>query len=185
MKKYAAAILASGATLTLIACQDAIDAPESSEQSADAVLAQATLDFVEMEANAVATIKSSADSVSITITANGLSEGVRGFHLHETGACEAPDFKSAGGHLNPLGKTHGSESEGGSHVGDLPNLETGADGTATLTYTIDGTPEDIQTWLFDEDGTAVVIHEGADDYLTDPSGAAGARIACGVLARSG
>lgn len=185
MRNYTAAILVSGATISLMACQGAPDSSAVSyaESPAGTVLAQAALDFPGLDANASATINASDGSASITITANGLSEDNRGFHLHETGACEAPDFKSAGGHLNPLGKAHGSKSDGGSHVGDLPNLETGSDGTARLTYTIDGTLEDIEAWLFDEDGTAVVIHEGADDYLTDPSGAAGARIACGVLQR--
>lgn len=181
MRKYLAPMLASGTALSLMGCQETPVDSDTSEPTTEVLLAQATLDSPGSDADAAATINASNNRASITILANGLSEGTRGFHLHETGSCEAPDFKSAGGHLNPLGKAHGSRSEGGSHVGDLPNLETGTDGSATLTYTIDGTLDDIEAWLFDEDGTAVVIHEGADDYLTDPSGDAGARIACGVL----
>ena len=124
------------------------------------------------------------DQVSLAVAATGMSAGTRGFHLHTRGECAAPDFTSAGGHLNPLNRAHGKESAGGAHLGDMPNLVFGANQSATLTTTLSGTRAEIEPWIFDSDGTAVVIHAQADDYRTDPTGNAGARVACAVLTRS-
>lgn len=123
------------------------------------------------------------NEVELRAQVTGLTAGERGFHLHQIGSCETPDFKSAGGHLNPLGNTHGSKSEGGSHLGDLPNLDLPDTGRASLTAKLAGDPQQILDWIFDDDGTAVMIHADPDDYQTDPSGAAGPRIACAVLKR--
>lgn len=129
-------------------------------------------------------IVGNGDRLTITVVATGMSPGSHGFHLHQTGKCERPDFTSAGGHLNPLGKDHGSLAEGGAHLGDLPNLEVGQGGTGTVTADISASREQALDWLFDADGTAVVVHAAPDDYRTDPTGNAGSRIACGVLERS-
>lgn len=126
----------------------------------------------------------SRDKLSLAIAVTGIAEGPHGFHLHTTGKCSAPDFKSAGGHLNPGGNEHGTLNPQGSHLGDLPNLLVGSSKTASTTVELDGDRTEILNDLFDEDGTAVVIHEGADDYRSDPAGAAGSRIACGVLQRT-
>lgn len=130
-----------------------------------------------------AQLLSDGDGLQLSIVATGLTPGAHGFHLHETGECRRPDFTSAGGHLNPLGNDHGTLSDGGSHLGDLPNLDVNENGTASLTVELDGDRAQLEEWLFDDDGTAVVIHAGADDYRTNPSGAAGSRVACGVLER--
>ena len=124
------------------------------------------------------------DQLSLAVAVTGLPEGPHGFHLHTTGACEAPDFLSAGGHLNPTGKGHGAMSPGGSHVGDLPNLEVVSGVVTSVTIDLDDDRAQVLSWIFDDDGTAVVIHADADDYRTDPAGNAGARIACGVLRRA-
>jgi Cu-Zn family superoxide dismutase len=122
--------------------------------------------------------------VLITAELAGLPPGVHGFHLHETGACE-PDFKAAGGHYNPTGAEHGYMMVGGPHAGDLPNIHVPDSGDLTIevfdpNVTLEeGAPET----LFDADGTAVVIHAGADDYKSQPSGDSGDRIACGVVAK--
>ena len=121
-------------------------------------------------------------TVSVAIAAVGLEPGEHGFHLHTTGTCTAPDFTSAGGHLNPGNATHGSLSAGGKHLGDLPNLVVGANRTASAQVDLTGSAETILPQIFDADGTAIVIHAGPDDYSTDPAGDAGARVACGVLA---
>ena len=126
----------------------------------------------------------SGDSVTMVVAATGVAQGPRGFHLHAKGECTRPDFTSAGGHLNPLGRTHGKESAGGAHVGDLPNLVFDSRQTATLTVALPGTRAEIEQWLFDADGTAVMIHAEADDYRSDPTGNAGPRAACGVLKRN-
>lgn len=117
----------------------------------------------------------SGDSVTLVVAATGVSAGPHAFHLHTTGQCTRPDFTSAGGHLNPLNRAH---------VGDLANLVFNSRQTASTTVTLPGTRSDIEKWLFDTDGTAVIIHANADDYRTDPTGNAGPRAACGVFKRS-
>lgn len=121
------------------------------------------------------------DTVSVAIAAIGLTPGEHGFHLHTTGTCTAPDFTSAGGHLNPGNRTHGSLSPRGQHLGDLPNLVVGANRTASTQVDLPGSATDILADIFDADGTAIVIHAGPDDYASDPAGDAGARVACGVV----
>lgn len=108
--------------------------------------------------------------------------GVHAFHLHETGRCDPPTFESAGGHFNPAGKKHGMQNVAGPHVGDLPNVHVPASGRVTAEYFVDNAPlRDGSAALIDGDGAAVVLHAKPDDYMTDPAGAAGDRIACGVL----
>lgn len=121
------------------------------------------------------------DATFLTVAATGLAPGAHGFHLHTTGTCTAPDFKSAGGHLNPLGRQHGSLNPAGKHLGDLNNLDVGASGTVSESYDLMVGREALQEALFDADGSAVVIHADPDDYKSDPTGNAGARVACGVL----
>lgn len=110
----------------------------------------------------------------------GLPDGTHAFHIHETGLCDG-DFSSAGGHYNPDGMSHGFLAENGPHAGDMTNF-VATNGTAEfeefnamVTLAGDKAP------LNDADGSALVIHSGADDYLSQPSGAAGDRIACGVV----
>ena len=122
--------------------------------------------------------------ITIRLEAKNLPEGVHGFHLHEKGSCEGPDFSSAGGHFNPFSAGHGLQNEEGPHAGDLSNIYVGPDGTATVEVLAPlVTFADRKYSLLQEGGTAVVIHEGADDYVSDPSGDAGARIACGVIGK--
>lgn len=125
-----------------------------------------------------------ADGVEIVVDLAFLQAGERAFHIHETGSCETPDFTSAGGHFNPTNVSHGTNSPDGPHAGDMENLEVETDdGTARATITNDritlaqGQPNSV----FDADGSAFVLHQGADDYTSQPSGDAGARIACGVI----
>ncbi|MBX7458898.1 superoxide dismutase family protein [Qipengyuania sp. 1NDH17] len=120
-------------------------------------------------------------TISLAVAATGLEPGEHGFHLHTTGKCTAPDFKSAGGHLNPAGNEHGSLNPQGKHLGDLPNLVIGASRSASTEIDLGADTRALRETLFDADGTAVVIHEGADDYRSDPAGDAGSRVACGVL----
>lgn len=121
------------------------------------------------------------NEVSLAAAVAGMEPGTHGFHLHETGKCAAPDFSSAGGHLNPGAKAHGSMSASGKHLGDLPNLEIGSNRSGTARIDLPGLADDVLEDIFDADGTAIVVHANPDDYRTDPSGNAGARIACGVI----
>jgi Cu-Zn family superoxide dismutase len=122
--------------------------------------------------------------VRIDLDVAQLPPGTHGVHVHTVGKCEGPDFKSAGGHFNPTGKKHGKDNPDGPHAGDLLNFEVGADGRATTSVTdANVTLGPGANSLFQPGGTAVVIHQGPDDYKTDPAGNSGARIACGVVQR--
>lgn len=121
---------------------------------------------------------------AMRLSLTGLPPGTHGFHLHTTGTCTAPDFQSAGGHLNPTDKQHGSLNPQGKHLGDLPNIEIPANGMLTTEIPVAASRGMLMSALFDSDGTAVMVHSGPDDYRTDPSGDAGSRVACGVLTRS-
>jgi superoxide dismutase, Cu-Zn family len=123
------------------------------------------------------------DGVTISILAEGISPGVHGVHIHETGVCTPPDFTSAGAHLNPTDKEHGFENPKGFHLGDLPNIEVGEDGkvSAKVTTTEITLKKNAENTVLDSDGSALVIHEEADDYKTDPSGNSGDRIACAAI----
>lgn len=130
-----------------------------------------------------ATLMEEGGAVRIDIQVSGLEPGEYGFHIHEVGRCDAPTFETAGSHFNPTNSSHGFEHPEGPHGGDLRNLEVGADGTANATFTNDmitlapGQPNSV----FDADGSALVIHTQPDDYVTQPSGDAGDRQACGVI----
>ncbi|MHA7864599.1 superoxide dismutase family protein [Flagellimonas marinaquae] len=109
----------------------------------------------------------------------GLDEGEHAIHLHEKADCSSPDGKSTGGHWNPTFEQHGKwGSEDGYHKGDIGNFTADADGNATVEFTTDewciGCGDDTKDIL----GKAVIVHQGVDDYTSQPSGAAGARIAC-------
>lgn len=147
-------------------------------------LGQATIRLADGRPGGTAQLLASGSGVSITIAVAGMTPGTHGVHLHMVGACDAPEFTTAGSHLNPGMKQHGSENPAGAHLGDLPNLIVGASGTGTVSATLAGAREQVLAQIFDADGTAVVVHANPDDYRTDPSGNSGARIACGVLTRT-
>lgn len=118
--------------------------------------------------------------VLIEADLQNLPDGVHGFHIHETGACEG-DFTSAGGHYNPADVDHGYMSESGPHAGDMPNI-VAANGVAKVSvFNPNVTMTGGEAPLDDDDGSALMIHSGADDYASQPSGDAGSRIACGVV----
>ena len=128
----------------------------------------------------------SENGTKVEIELNGLEQGPRAMHFHEFGKCEGPDFKSAGGHYNPTGVPHGTKMEGGPHAGDMMNIMIGADGAGTLELINErvsikaGGPLPA---LMDADGSALIIHAKADDYKSQPSGAAGPRIGCVVIGK--
>lgn len=145
--------------------------------------ASATMRDTQGDPSGLATLTETDGMVELAISVEGLTPGEHGFHLHTTGRCTLPDFTSAGGHLNPTGMRHGLLGDDGSHLGDLPNLVVGANGTGRTQVTIDASASYVMDQLFDADGTAIVIHAGADDGMTDPAGAAGPRVLCGVIER--
>jgi Cu-Zn family superoxide dismutase len=111
-----------------------------------------------------------------------LLPGEHGLHFHAAGSCVGPAFASAGGHFNPLGKQHGLNNAAGPHAGDAPNITIDANGRGTAAFTTDRvTLTAGATSLFDADGSAIVIHAGPDDQMSQPAGNSGGRVACGVL----
>jgi Cu-Zn family superoxide dismutase len=130
--------------------------------------------------NATGTIifTKTAEGIKVIADLQGLSKGKHGFHIHEFGDCSSPDGTSAGGHFNPEGKQHGAPMDMMRHEGDMGNIEADDAGKAHLEYvdkmlSFDG-PHSIL-------GRSVILHKGEDDLKTQPTGNAGARIACGVI----
>jgi superoxide dismutase, Cu-Zn family len=145
---------------------------------------QAHADIVNAQGQKIGTVTFSPaeGGVKIDLDVAQLAPGTHGVHIHAVGKCEGPDFKSAGGHFNPSAKEHGKDNPKGPHAGDLTNIEVEADGHAKASLSDSlVTLGDGPNSFFHEGGSALVIHEKADDYKTDPSGNSGARIACGVI----
>jgi Cu-Zn family superoxide dismutase len=129
----------------------------------------------------VATISKRRDGVFLSLSAEAPAAGTYGMHLHAVGKCQGPDFTSAGPHWNPDMKQHGRENPMGAHDGDLPNVDAAGDRKITLEFKLSDIMLSGPTGLLDANGGALVIHEKADDYKTDPSGNSGKRIICGVF----
>jgi len=148
----------------------------------DALTAKAEFRNDKGEVLGAAALVEAPYGVMILLEASGLRPGQHGLHIHEVGRCDPPDFASAGGHFNPRGKRHGLMIMEGPHVGDLPNLVAGPDGSArTEVYLPHATLGGGTNSLVHPNGTALVIHADPDDQRTHPGGNAGARIACGVI----
>jgi Cu-Zn family superoxide dismutase len=115
----------------------------------------------------------------------GLPPGTHGFHIHEIGRCDAPGFNSAGAHFNPTGQAHGGPDQGEAHAGDLGNIVVDSNGRVSIDVVAKhlNLRANGSNSLYDSDGSSVVVHADPDDFKTQPSGNAGARIACGVLTR--
>jgi Cu-Zn family superoxide dismutase len=123
------------------------------------------------------------NGVLVRLTLTKAAPGPHAFHVHAVGKCEGPEFTTAGGHFNPTNKKHGLLSQEGSHAGDLPNVIVPDSGALTVETVIPHvTLRAGDHTLADADGSALVLHGGADDYITDPTGNAGGRMACGVIA---
>jgi len=131
-----------------------------------------------------ATLSESMGMVHIQLDLKGLKSGEHALHVHATAKCEGPGFTTAGGHFNPAAKKHGLQSAEGPHAGDMDNFTVAADGTAKGMVMAKGISLGTgANSVFTGGGTALVIHAGPDDMKTDPAGAAGDRIACGVITK--
>lgn len=116
--------------------------------------------------------------VKVTAVVTGLTPGSHGFHVHEIGDCSAPDATSAGGHYNPGQMQHGGPDAEMRHEGDLGNLVADSTGTAHYERAVTRLALDGANSII---GRAVIVHANVDDLVTQPTGAAGARVACGVI----
>src|ERR687898_1919476 len=150
----------------------------------------ATAQLEDADGNPVGEATFTEGSNGITINANlqpgqdAAGPGAHGIHIHETGEI-SPDFEAAGAHFNPTSAQHGFDNSEGPHGGDLENMIVNDDGSASYTTTTDAlTLSGGQNSILDSDGSALVIHQSADDYQTDPSGESGDRVAAGVIRES-
>ena len=175
-------MLSRAIMIASVATAGVLATAQAHAQSADAVL-------VDSDGKTIGNVALSqlARGVRLFAQAADLPPGQHAFHIHETGACEPPDFESAGGHFNPTDEQHGWDNPQGYHAGDFPNIHVQDDGRLAVEYFTDAVTlrDGEETSVFDDDGAAIVIHAGADDYRTEPAGAAGERIACGVISPSG
>ena len=169
---------ASSGTPTATAKPSSDNAPAKSTASrATVVLAPASGSLV----SGTLTLMPMGDGVHMTGEVGGLKPGdTRGFHIHEKGDCSAADASTAGGHFNPGAQSHGRSGQGAHHAGDTDNIVADAKGVARIDAHVTGVTlgggaaNDIA-------GRAVIVHAAADDYTTQPTGNAGARVACGVI----
>ena len=121
-------------------------------------------------------------SVSFYMEVMGLNPGVHAVHIHEKADCSSPDGKSAGGHWNPTLSKHGKWGNAeGFHRGDIGNLTADKNGNGRITLKTNewciGCDDDKMNVI----GKGIIVHQGADDYVTQPTGAAGGRISCGGI----
>lgn len=199
MKKVSIATLSVLALLSFVACGggDAdhgeaaaaghdSDAGHAAEEAYGAESAEGATAMAVIEAKNDSGVSGSATfttvegQVMMTLEVSGATPGEHAFHLHEVGDCSADDGTSAGGHWNPTHADHGKWGEGAFHLGDVGNLVVDDEGNGSMTvgtnlWTI-GTGEES-----DIVGRAVIVHAGVDDFQTQPTGAAGGRIGCGVI----
>jgi Cu-Zn family superoxide dismutase len=145
--------------------------------------------LVDASGNVVGNVLLSQDgeSVRILLDVTGLPPGDKAVHIHEVGRCDPPSFESAGAHFNPTGAQHGTLNPRGPHAGDLPDVtvDAGGKGHLEVSAKLVTIEKKSPAFLLDADGSAIVIHERADDRRTDPGGDSGARIACGVITGEG
>ena len=159
----------------------ALAAPASATSHEGGMMsAKATMMSAEGQEIGTVTFDENGNGVLIQATLSGLPPGEHAFHIHQTGSCEN-DFQAAGDHYAPEGHQHGVLNPEGAHAGDLPNLWVAENGEAAHDVaTTDVTlAEGASNTLFDDDGSAMIVHENPDSYRKDAG--AGGRIACGVI----
>lgn len=177
--------LMSTACLLAACTQDGPVASSGSMPPAAAPTAMASLMAADGAARGEAMITQGPDGLRVRVKATGLTPGAHAVHIHTTGTCTAPDFTSAGGHWNPTSRQHGKDNPQGMHMGDMPNMLAGSDGSGEMEYLVPGGMITGGAMpLLDTDGAAVVVHATADDYKSDPAGNAGGRMLCGVITAS-
>jgi Cu-Zn family superoxide dismutase len=169
MKKILAV---SVAAVLLAACETIPDEPLRA--TAQLVPTKGSKTFGE------ATFEQAGAKVHVTVFVQGLKPGQEhGLHIHEVGDCSSGDGMSTKGHFNPHGKPHGQPTSGERHAGDLPALKAGKDGRAKIDVEMDVIT--VGPGAASVIGRGLIVHAQPDDYKTQPTGNAGARIACGVI----
>lgn len=183
-----AALVASAQEATPAAGMEDATPMAGMQEATPVAMAALEVPLIDAEGNAVglAIFSEFGDEVMVQVLMEGLTPGPHGWHLHETGICDPEGeepFSSAGGHWNPTDMPHGGPDSPERHVGDFGNFMATDDGLGEVVITTsDFTLGEGPTSVFDDDGTAIIIHAGEDDLTSQPSGDSGARFACGVVA---
>lgn len=166
----------------LVSCASMMnDKKESKSKSKESTTTQAVSDLHSPaeKVTGAFTAQDMNDHIKVTVTVKGLKPNSKhGFHIHENGVCEGPEYKSAGGHFNPHKMPHGSPTEAKNHLGDMGNLEANKQGVATKELMVRKHEADDMNKII---GKALIVHSGPDDLKTQPSGDSGSRIACGII----
>jgi Cu-Zn family superoxide dismutase len=174
-------LIACPATETEAPVETEAPPPPPVEEAPAPVVASAELQSrADVAISGSITLTATEAGVSIVAEVAGVTPGKHGFHIHQVGDCSSEDFKSAGGHFNPATVDHAGPADESHHGGDLGNIEVGEDGTGRLdlvstVLTLDDGPTSAI-------GRGVILHEGEDDLTSQPTGAAGSRLGCGVIA---
>lgn len=175
MKAFSIALAGTAVTVALAGCAGMSDSSPpiavANMKPTQGNTATGTVSFVKK-----------GDQLIMDARLSGLPPGPHGFHVHEKGDCSAPDAMSAGGHFNPSGMKHGSPTQSEHHGGDLGNIIADASGKAVLQLSIPvseinvskNSPSSIV-------GKGLIVHADPDDYVTQPTGNSGKRLACGVI----
>ncbi|MFQ1627691.1 superoxide dismutase family protein [Lysobacter zhanggongensis] len=182
------ALFAGASALALAACatspQPEVIASSSMELATTSTLSSASVNLAAASGSLVSgtlRLMPMADGVHLTGEVGGLTPGsTHAIHIHEKGDCSAADASSAGGHFNPTGEPHGKVGTPTHHAGDMNNIVANAEGVAKVDVHAQGVVLGGGA-ANDGVGRAVVVHAAADDYTSQPSGNAGARVACGVI----
>lgn len=164
--------------LMLVSCSSREDKEEKlTEVFSKVSEARADMHSTKMKSISGTVIFEAQDgSLVVKTDLKGLKPNAKlGFHIHQLGFCEGPDYKTAGDHYNPGNMKHGGPMASEKHKGDMGNLVTDKVGNAKETIVL----TDMK--LDDLIGKSVLIHEKSDDFKTQPSGNSGARIACGLI----
>lgn len=191
MKKILKFELAALALLVMFSCKEAkkeaSDAANDTEEAMEEMMEEETVESIKfmMEPKSDSSVEGEVSfteeigEVKMMAVFSGLSEGEHAIHIHQTADCSAADGTSTGGHWNPTNEPHGKwGAEEGYHKGDIGNFTADADGNATVEFSTDqwciGCDDENMNIL----GKAVIVHQGVDDFTSQPSGDAGARISC-------
>ena len=170
----------------LVAGLGAVQEAEAQQALGQEVAATASATILDTDGNEIGTAELTQTpnyGVLIRLDVEGLEPGGHGFHIHETGQCTPPDFGTTGGHYAPRGRSHGVLHPHGRHAGDLMNLhipDSGDVRTERLAEHVSLIPG-TSGFLLDDDGSALVVHANPDDYESQPAGAGGPKLACGVI----
>ncbi|MFQ5526594.1 MAG: superoxide dismutase family protein [Thermoanaerobaculia bacterium] len=180
MKSTAVATVALIAALGCAKKEEAAAPAPVKAAAPESMTAQATLrSRADMTVSGMLMFTQEGDVVSITAHIEGAPPGTHGLHIHDIGDCSSEDFKSAGGHFNPTEAPHGGPADAERHAGDLGNIEVGENGSAHLEMTSDMIT--VGAGANSVIGRGVILHEKADDLVSQPTGAAGSRLACAVV----